>query len=196
MRILVTTIPFTGMEIDAPISQSALNDRLNEGGAKNSVTFEGAPLVDITLTRTYGGVIVKGIVSGVCKQDCGSCGELVSHAVTANIDWVLQGQSDRAAPDDLQEDTGVIAYSGDHVDLEEHLQEALILALSPYWHPPRDGEERCSVCRRDCSRRIWSVAEEAMNGASGGTGDREGIGRDGAKQGLGALLEMALKGKG
>jgi hypothetical protein len=195
MRILVTTIPFTGMKIDAPISQRALNDRLNEGSAKNYITFEAAPLVDITLTRTYGGVLVKGIVSGLCKQDCGSCGELVPHQVTANIDWVLQGQSDRAAPDDLQEDTGVIAYSGDHVDLEEYLQEALILALSPYWHPPRDPQDVCSVCRRDCSRRSWRMADDAVNGGSDGTVDSKKGDKEVAKQDLGALLEMALKGK-
>ncbi len=159
MKVLVTTIPFTGMKIDAPISKDALNTRLQGGSDASMVTFEDAPMADLTLTRTHGGVIVKGIISGTCKQDCSSCGDLVAHEASATIDWILQGNADRAAPDDDLEDPGVIVYEGEHVDLEEHLQEALILSLSPFWHPPRDRHERCTVCQRDCSKKMWRAEE-------------------------------------
>jgi hypothetical protein len=78
MRILVTTIPYSGMKIDAPISLESLNSRLSEGSTDNNIIFTEPPMADLTLTRTQGGVIVKGIVAGICKQDCGTCAEPVA----------------------------------------------------------------------------------------------------------------------
>jgi len=184
MRILVTTIPYSGMKIDAPISQEALNSRLHEGGSGDDVVFfEDAPLADLTLTRTHGGVLVKGIISGTCRQGCATCGDPVAHQVTAQIDWILQTESDRAAPDDEIDDPGVIVYHGEHVDLEEPLQEALILQLSPFWHPPRDAHDRCSVCNRECSERSWRSKEVAT--------DEGGV--CAATSSFGSLLKGALK---
>jgi uncharacterized metal-binding protein YceD (DUF177 family) len=188
VKILVTTIPYTGMKIDAPISMEALNGRLREGSNDNAITFKESPIADLTLTRTHGGVIVKGLVSGPCKQDCSSCGDMIDHEASASIDWILQGDADRAASDDDLDDPGVIVYQGDHVDLEEPLQEALILSLSPFWHPPRDAKERCLVCKRDCSRKMWRSADEA---GSNDTDDKPSAGAN-----LGALLKGALKEKG
>jgi len=187
MRILVTTIPFTGMKIDAPISQEALNARLREGSSENGITFEDSPMADLTLTRTHGGVLVKGIISGTCKQDCATCGDGVSHEACAKIDWVLQTASDRAAPDDELDDPGVIVYEGEHVELEEHLQEALILSLSPFWHPPRDTQDHCTVCTRDCSARAWR-----SGGDDGAPGEKTS--QAGKASSFGALLKGALKG--
>jgi uncharacterized metal-binding protein YceD (DUF177 family) len=181
MRILVTTIPFSGMKVDAPISKDALNARLKEGSTDNGIVFQDEPLADLTLTRTHGGVIVKGIISGTCKQDCSSCGDFVPHEAVAHIDWILQNESDQAAPDDEIDDPGVIFYTGDHVDLEEPLQEALILSLSPFWHPPRDSSERCLLCKRDCSERAWRTGEPPA---------AEGR----AQSSFGNLLKGALKG--
>jgi hypothetical protein len=33
------------------------------------------------------------------------------------------------------------------------------LAINPFWHPPRDTSERCSVCKRDCSERAWRTSQ-------------------------------------
>ena len=185
MKVLVTTIPYTGMKIDAPISKDALNTRLKEGNSANMVSFEDAPIADLTLTRTHGGVIVKGVISGTCKQDCASCSDLVPHEALATIDWILQGNADRAAPDDELDDPGVIAYQGEHVDLEEHLQEALILSLSPFWHPPRDQHDRCSHCQRDCSQKLWRVGD--------GDKPQESSAESSSRGTLGNLLKGALK---
>jgi uncharacterized metal-binding protein YceD (DUF177 family) len=185
MKVLVTTIPYTGMKIDAPISRDALNARLGEGSNTDMVSFTDAPVADLTLTRTHGGVLVKGVISGRCKQDCASCGDLVPHEVVASIDWILQGSADRAAPDDALDDPGVIVYQGEHVDLEEPLQEALILSLSPFWHPPRDQQERCSYCQRDCSQKLWRVGDG--DGAEGESAE------SGSRGTLGKLLKGVLK---
>ena len=183
MRILVTTIPFSGMKIDAPIAKDPLNMRLQEGSQGEPVAFLEAPLADITLTRTHGGVLVKGVISGTCSQGCSTCGDLVQHEVISSIDWILQTSSDRAGSDDQLDDPGVIVYEGEHIDLEEHLQEALILNLSPFWHPPRDAQGRCSICKRDCSGRTWS---------STGGSDAQSSNPDSA---FGSLLRGALGAK-
>lgn len=183
MKILVTTIPFSGMKIDAPISREALNARLQEGSRDDSVVFEDAPLADLTLTRTHGGVLIKGMISGRCKQGCATCGDSVPHEIVALIDWILQTESDRAAPDDEIDDPGVIVYQGEHVDLEEHLQEALILRLSPFWHPPRDAQERCSLCKRDCSERSWRSKDVVPDSQGTAT----------ATSSFGSLLKGALR---
>jgi uncharacterized metal-binding protein YceD (DUF177 family) len=108
---------------------------------------------------TTDGVMAKGIISGECRQKCSTCSDSVPHEIVATIDWLLQTDSDRAAPNDELDDPGVIVYQGEHVELEDHLQEALILQISPFWHPPRDERERCSVCARDCSRHSWRASE-------------------------------------
>ena len=181
MRILVTTIPFSGMKIDAPIAKDPLNIRLSEGSQGEPVAFTDDPLVDITLTRTHGGVIVKGVISGTCRQGCSTCGDTVPHEVVSPIAWILQTSSDRAGSDDDLDDPGVIVYEGEHIDLEEQLQEALILSLSPFWHPPRDSQDRCTVCKRDCSTRAWKSG--AQDQPASGTSS------------LGDLLKGALGGK-
>jgi uncharacterized metal-binding protein YceD (DUF177 family) len=160
MRICTTTIPFSGMKIEAPLPLEPLNERLVKGSESGQIVFEAAPVVNITLTRMHGGIQVKGVVSGSCRQDCASCADPVSHEVVSNIDWMLQTASDRAGPEDEIDDPGVVFYEGDHVDLEDPLQEALILCLSPFWHPPRDEHDRCTVCKRDCSVRAWGGAKE------------------------------------
>ena len=183
MRILVTTIPFSGMKIDAPIAKGPLNTRLQEGSQGEPVVFLEDPLADITLTRTHGGVLVKGVISGTCRQGCSTCGDVVPHEVLSSIDWILQTGSDRAGMDDDLDDPGVIVYEGEHIDLEEHLQEALILNLSPFWHPPRDKNDRCTVCTRDCSERAWRTGQdEQVSTKTGGTN-------------LGSLLKGAIGAK-
>lgn len=159
MRILVTTIPFSGMKIDAPISLETLNTRLQEGSYEDPVVFLEPPMADLTLTRTHGGVMIKGVISGRCKQECATCSDPVPHEISASIDWLLQTDSDRAGANDELDDPGVIVYQGEHVDLEDHLQEALILQISPFWHPERDEHERCRLCARDCSKHAWRASD-------------------------------------
>lgn len=168
MRICTTTIPFSGMKIDTYLPLEPLNERLKEGAKDGSqISFKEPPMVDLTLTRTLGGILVKGIVSGPCIQDCASCADPVPHEVTASIDWILQTSADRAGPEDDLDDPGVVVYEGDHVELEEHLQEALILGLSPFWHPPRDTHDRCTHCKRDCSAKAWGASSEGKSSPFG-----------------------------
>lgn len=157
------------MKIEASLPLEALNARLAEGSDKQEITFKAAPLVDLTLTRTHGGILVKGIVSGECTQECATCADPASHEVVASIDWILQTSSDRAGPEDEIDDPGVIMYEGEHVELEAPLQEALILNINPFWHPPRDKHERCTFCNRDCSAGVWGVEDSSEKRTSFGS---------------------------
>lgn len=157
------------MKIEADLPLEALNARLKEGSEQQEIIFEAAPMVDITLTRTHGGILVKGIVSGRCKQECATCADPVPHEVISTIDWLLQTTSDRAGPDDEIDDPGVIVYEGEHVDLEEPIQEALILNLNPFWHPPRDKQDRCTVCKRDCSSKVWGGEQRSGKSSAFGS---------------------------
>lgn len=157
------------MKIDTHLPLEGLNARLAEGSEQERLVFETPPVVDITLTRALGGILVKGVVSGRCKQGCATCADPLSHDVVSSIDWLLQTSTDRAGPEDEIDDPGVILYEGDHVELEEPLQEALILNLNPFWHPPRDTAERCTTCQRDCSLKTWGGEEKSGKSSAFGT---------------------------
>jgi uncharacterized metal-binding protein YceD (DUF177 family) len=177
MRVFVSTIPFSGITLEATLPLAAINGRLAEGVSFRDIAFISEPQGSITLTRTHGGILAKGSVSGNIRQNCSTCADPVEHLVEADFDWVLQTASDAAAAGDTIEDPGVIFYEGEHVDLEEPIQEALILQISPFWHPTRDNDERCTYCSRPCGTVTWS------SGSSEKT------------QSLGNLLQGALAGK-
>jgi uncharacterized metal-binding protein YceD (DUF177 family) len=182
MRILVTTIPFSGTEISSTISRDALNVRMKSGSHGSVIEFIKDPIVSLRLTRTHGGVLVTGTISSVCDQDCARCADLKAHTVSAKLDWVLQTDSDRAGPNDAIDDPGVIFYSGEHVDLEEHLQEALILALSPFWKPALTSAGTCSACDKNCLK----PQHDANPGSQAGTPQQP-------KRTLESLLQSALE---
>jgi uncharacterized metal-binding protein YceD (DUF177 family) len=180
MKIYVSTIPFSGMKIDGYLPLQPLNDRLAEGKDIPELSFTEPPALQLVLTRAYGGITVRGMVTGQCAQTCATCADPKVHTVTADIDLILQSATEAAAGgDDLLDDPGVLTYAGDHVDLEDPLQEALILGLSPFWHPPRSEREECTACGRDCSTKAWTKGEEASSAAPKGPS-------------LGKLLEGAL----
>lgn len=181
MRVYVATIPFSGLSIDATLDQGALNARLQEGAQGPQILFTAPPLVALLLTRTHGGVLVSGTVEGDCRQDCATCAEGVVHPVRAKIEWLLQPAASVARSEGEIDDPGVIVFEGEHVDLEAPLQEALILGLNPFWHPPRDECDRCTVCGRDCTQSAWNSTEEAAARSQGTLGD---------------LLSKALRGPG
>lgn len=139
------------------------------------------------LTRTHGGVLAKGTVTSPCNQDCASCGDIKPHTVKATLEWVLQTESDRAAPDDTIEDPGVLFYSGEHIELEEHLQEALILSLSPFWKPPQDENGACSGCQKHClAATVYSDRETQASDEQPNTSNATS---------LGVLLQKAMLNK-
>lgn len=164
MKVRVSTIPHSGMKIDAPIPLDPLNSRLSEGSRESDVVFTEAPNADLTLSKSHGGAEVKGIISAPCTRMCSTCGETVPDEVRADIFWVLQSEEDSTlGPIEEMEAAGVMPYSGDHFELEDPLQEALILELTPFWHPDRDCNGKCTLCAKECSSTSWTASEQATD---------------------------------
>lgn len=175
MKIRVSTIPHSGMKIDAPIPLEPLTARMNEGSRKPDVVFTEAPNADLTLSKTFGGAEIKGVVSAQCTRLCSTCAEHVPHEIVADVCWMIQNLDEvQIEGEGILDDPGLLTYRGDHIDLEDPLQEALILTITPFWHPERDEKQCCLTCKRDCRKSSWGTEDEKPT-----------------KRTLGSLLESA-----
>ena len=70
--------------------------------------------------------------------------------LVVEANFILKPKPERQAylfEDDVDmEDAGIIFFEGEHIDLEDVLQETLILALSPFLLPERDKDGKCVRC--------------------------------------------------
>ena len=161
MKVRISTIPYEGMAIDSNLPLEPLNARVSQGDSAG-ILFTEAPAIHLKLHRTHTGAEVKGTVSSKIKQPCSACDLEITREISVPISWILQP----ASPDISDDDVGLLVYEGDHIDLEEPLQEALILTLSPFWHPPRRADRSCTQCDRVCSEVAWSDDKEGKKSGS------------------------------
>ena len=157
MKVRISTIPYEGLEIKTPLPLEALNTRLAEGDSAG-IEINTAPDLDLKLTRTHTGAEVVGTITCTLKQPCSTCDIALSRTERVNIHWILQPET----PEMNEDDIGLLTYTGDHIDLEDSLQEALILKLSPFWHPARKADGSCSQCDRQCSEVAWTDQKSEM----------------------------------
>jgi uncharacterized metal-binding protein YceD (DUF177 family) len=149
MKIRVTNLPPEGLPVSGAISLEAINARLQEGRPID-ITFTEAPMASLHVSATAeGGAEIQGTVVSTVQQSCGRCNEPQTHSVSSKIHTVTRPAATRegAEPND---DPDLIYLEGDTVDIEERLQEALILKLSPYWSPECSDDGRCIGCDRSC----------------------------------------------
>lgn len=153
MRISLAALPTNGLVIRDSIPLEPLNQRMAEG-QNNEIVFTAAN-VDLLVSATKGGILISGSASGRCMQPCSLCAKDKEHPVEAKIDFYLKPRGDKCQKDansenaiesDSADQTEIIYYEDDSIDIEELIQEALILQLSPYWHPTCDEKGRCSDC--------------------------------------------------
>lgn len=154
MKIRVSDIPVTGLKIAEKIPLESINERMSSGRGQD-IAFVRAPQVDLLVEKTASGGCVKGTARARVSQECSRCCERIERELEVPIDLQLAA---RAAPGDEREDAefisdddsagdiGVVFFDGDHVDLEDVINESLILALSLYWSPECDAQDRCSLC--------------------------------------------------
>jgi len=161
MKVRISTIPYEGMAIDSNLPLESLNARVNQGDSAG-IAFTEAPTVNLKLHRTHTGAEVKGTLKSKVKQPCSACDLEITRAITVPINWILQP----ATPEISDDDVGLLVYTGDHIDLEEPLQEALILTLSPFWHPPRKADGSCTQCDRVCSQVAWTDKDKSKGTVS------------------------------
>ena len=153
MKVRISTISPNGLAVKDSLPLDALNTRMNEG-RKNDIEFTEAPRVDLIVHKTGGGAEVKGVVSTKYRQPCSYCLEQIDQPLELPLNFFLapkpaveELESDSAS-EQFQDDVGIYYYEGDHIDLEDPIQEILILQLSRYWHPPVDEAGCCMRCER------------------------------------------------
>ncbi|RMG39536.1 MAG: DUF177 domain-containing protein [Candidatus Dadabacteria bacterium] len=146
MKIRISSIPPEGLKISDTLSLEALNRRMMEG-RDNDILFTLEPRVDLEITRNVDGAESCGSVTSTYIQPCALCAEPVEQQLTVRADYIFKHRPDFIQDnDEYSDDIGLIYYNGDHIDLEEILQESIILALRFYLKPPRKDDGSCKIC--------------------------------------------------
>lgn len=155
MKVRVSRLPPEGLSVKTTLSLESLNTRMNEG-REVDIVFTEAPSVDLMVTKTTQGAETKGRVTTKYRQPCSRCVEAVEKSLDIEANFILQqrpepGQRDTSdSEEDYEDDIGISYFEGDQVDLEDLIQQALILPLSLFWHPPCDQKGNCTHCGKLC----------------------------------------------
>lgn len=154
MKIRLSTISPDGLTIDDTIPLEALNTRM-QSGSESSIVFVSAPQVKITVRPLSGSHEVKGEIIASYRQPCSRCIIEVPREMKIPLELILKPVKES---EELEDDVGVHLYEGDHVDLEELIQEEIILHLDIFWAPELDPDGKCSQCGE---KKIGTVAEKS-----------------------------------
>lgn len=157
MKVRISDISPAGLLINETISLDSLNERMALGRSKE-IVFTEAPHVSLVIRKTASGAETVGTVSSKYRQPCSLCLKEADREITAEANYILKPRppvEERGPNDSFEDDVGIVYYDDDHVELEETLQEALILLLSIYWHPPLDKDGKCTKC--GCSTRDLGI---------------------------------------
>ena len=147
MRIRVSDIPYSGLKVADSLSLEALNARMQEGQGSD-IIFTSAPKVNLTIFKTDSGAECKGKVISSYTQACSLCLKELPKPLELDANFIFKRINTKPSEDDLPEDEiGINYFAGDHIELEDMIQESLILSLSLYWHPPTDSSGNCSECK-------------------------------------------------
>ncbi|MBN8549485.1 MAG: DUF177 domain-containing protein [Deltaproteobacteria bacterium] len=150
MKVRISDIPHTGLKVNDILPLDALNARMQLGDSKD-IVFTEAPRVDLVVMHTQSGAETKGTVRTKFKQECSRCLENMERPLEIPANFILQPKPEAGAePEDPDasyvDDVGISFFEGDHIDLEDLLQEALILSMTIYWSPPCDQKGNCTQC--------------------------------------------------
>lgn len=173
MKIRLSDISAAGLKIDDTIPLEPLNARLKEG-RDCGIIFLEAPRVTIAVNKTANGAETKGSIRSKYRQPCALCNEEVEKEIEVEANFVLKPRPEDVDDTDPQymDDVGIVFYEGEHIDLEEVVQETLILGLSLYWHPPQDEKGDCERCGVNFVKEIAPKSEKGGK-KSGGTSLRQ-----------------------
>lgn len=156
MKVRLSDIPHTGLKVNDILPLDNLNARVTEGSHKD-IVFTQAPQVDLIVTRTQSGAQTKGTLRTAYRQGCSRCLESMERKLEIPADFILQPKPDQQEEGDddtadYTDDVGIAYFEGEHIDLEDLLQESLILSLTLYWAPPCDNDGNCTQCGINRSR--------------------------------------------
>ena len=167
MKIRLTDIPAAGLPVSEILPQDSINQRLAEGRDVGIRFIEGLP-VELTVYKSASGAETKGTVKTRYLQPCARCADGVERELELQTNYILQPRPqflDKNEEEQFEDDIGISYYEGEHVDLEDLIQESIILSLSIYWHPDEDAKGACVLCHQQV-RAADPVKKVAPKGAS------------------------------
>ena len=150
MKIRLTDIPKTGLPVTDTLPCQTLNERISSG-SDHGIVFTEDLQVSLTVTKSTTGAETKGTVKSRYRQPCSRCAEGLERALELKTNYVLQPRPDLQKgleAEEYEDDVGITYYDGEHIDLEDLIQETIILSLSLYWHPGEDREGKCTHCHQ------------------------------------------------
>lgn len=155
MKIRISDIPAEGLNINDTIPLEPLNARL-QAGEQCDISFLEAPRVNLTVHRNPGGAQTSGTIKSRYSQPCSLCLDEVGRDIEIGFDYILQHKNpgDADTTEDSLDDVGIIFFEGEHIELDDSIQESLILALSRFWHPPLKPDGSCSICHKNLRDQI------------------------------------------
>jgi uncharacterized metal-binding protein YceD (DUF177 family) len=161
MRVRISDLRPEGILIKDTISLESLNERMNVGD-ENDVIFLEEPQVALKI-KSVGSTAAEaiGLIKAKYKQSCGMCAEDVTLAMEIDAHFMLKQKLGIDQPEiEYEDDRGVVTYEGEHVELEDIIQESLILKVTPYYVPERDENGVCSLCNK-CPAKEANILEDA-----------------------------------
>ncbi|MEZ4754058.1 MAG: DUF177 domain-containing protein [Bdellovibrionota bacterium] len=160
--IRIDDIPIDrALEYDQEFSLEALNERMNLG-VENDIIFTQAPKVSLTIKKNKGGAELKGTISTSFVQPCGRCTDEIERPILLELNFLLKPASEDTG--ELgEEDLGIIYYDSDHIDIEDLVQETLIISMSAYWLPPKDKDDKCTVCNKVFKTPLDAEEKKGLN---------------------------------
>ena len=167
MQIRVSDLQPEGTIVSETLSLESINERMNLS-PQNEILFLKEPEVTVKVRSAPGGAEVVGIVKSLYQQPCGVCVEPLELPLEVDLHFTLKpAETQEPASDEeaLQDDVGILTYQGEHIDLEEVVQEALILKIDPYYSPPRKKDGTCTSCGK-CPKESFQVLEDAPESAT------------------------------
>ena len=165
MKVRITDIGPRGLKVNDNIPLEPLNARMNLS-RNNDIVFTTSPAADLLVHQTPFGAQVKGSVKASYKQPCSLCILELDRDTEVEIDYVFQRRNpvpinksskskhDDIEEEDLEDDVGICYFQGEHIELEELLQESLILSIDQYYRPKEDEKGDCSVCGKKCAKAL------------------------------------------
>ncbi|WP_241963703.1 DUF177 domain-containing protein [Gordonibacter sp. 28C] len=89
--------------------------------------FEGPLDWQVDVTNTGDALLVTGTVEGEAKTSCARCVDEFSFSVTGEIEGYFLIDSEKEAPDDMDDDEFDVLPEDDVIDLEPLIRAALLL---------------------------------------------------------------------
>ena len=150
MKIRLTDIPAAGMPVAEVLPEGALNERLATGSSHGIEFLQGLD-VSLTIFKSPSGAETKGRVTSRYRQPCARCADGVERDLELPTNYILQQRPAELRgeiTEEYEDDIGITFYDGEHIELDDLIQETIILSLSIYWHPEEDCDGKCEHCHK------------------------------------------------